>query len=193
MTNREAWFAKAIDLIAPLFLEHGYQLPSVRVSTGWPSARGTSTSKRVVGQCWKPETSEDGQSQIFISPVLDDTVTVLAVLIHELIHAWDRGENGHRGPFVAAAKDLGLEAPWTATSPGERLTATLAGFVDTLGAYPHSKITPAIERKPQKTYMAKFEAVDCCGYIARTTKKWYEQEGAPLCPHGEAMEMEVKE
>lgn len=192
-TNREAWFEKAIDRLSHIFAEHGYELPKVRVSTGWPSSRGTSTKKRVLGECWKPATAQDGLSQIFISPVLDDTTQVLAVLVHELIHAWDKGESGHRGPFVAAAKDMGLVAPWTATTPGEALTARLEAIAEDIGPYPHSAITPAVQRKTQKTYMRKLEAKGCCGYIARATIKWIEEHGTPLCPHGVEMELEVKE
>src|SRR5690625_7916726 len=107
-TNREAWFEKAIDRLSHIFAEHGYELPKVRVSTGWPSSLGTSTKKRVLGECWKPATAQDGRSQVLISAVLDDSTQGLAGLVHELIHARDKGENGHRGPLVAAAKDRGL-------------------------------------------------------------------------------------
>src|SRR5690625_6260948 len=115
-TNREAWFEKAIDRLSHIFAEHGYELPKVRVSTGWPSSRGTSTKKRVLGECWKPATAQDGLSQIFISPVLDDTTQVMAVLVIVLIIAWDKGENGHRSTFVAADEAKVIVTHWTATT-----------------------------------------------------------------------------
>ena len=47
--TREAWLLAAIELLRPLFLEKGYNLPRVRVSCGIPA---TSRRGSAVGQCW---------------------------------------------------------------------------------------------------------------------------------------------
>lgn len=188
--NRESWLQAATDELAKFFGEFGYELPEVHVSPGWPSKGGTSTKKRVLGECWKPDVSEDGQSHIFISPMLDSSVDVLGVLVHELIHAWDQGESGHRGKFIEAAKDLGLVGPWTSTSVGEELRERLDNLVETLGDYPHSKLNPSlVKKKVQTTRMIKTECIEQSGYIARLTRKWLDEYGAPYCPcHNEQME-----
>lgn len=165
-------------------------VPEVRVATGWPSRGGTSLKKRVVGECWKPSVAADGVSQVFISPMMDDSIQVLGVLVHELIHAWDEGEHGHRGPFVRAAKAVGLTGPWTATSVGPDLQPLLEEVVERLGPYPHSKLTPQVERKVQTTRQLKVECPDC-GCIVRMTRQWIDK-GLPTCYCGGEMKEEVK-
>ena len=188
--NRETWLAKASDKLCKQFI---FEDLDVHVSVGWPSRGGLSTKKRVVGQCWRPETSKDGKSHIFISPMLEDAEMVLATLLHELIHAWDRCESGHKGSFIELAKKSGLERPWTATTPGEELSLKLKALIEELGPYPHVRLEPTmVEKKVQSTRMRKFTC-DESGYIVRTTTKWFDELGAPVCPcHMNPMEPEVK-
>lgn len=179
--NRETWLEQAADELRAII-----PAPEVRVAAGWPSRGGTSLKKRVLGECWKPEVAEDGVSQIFLNPMLSDPVEVLAVLAHELIHAL-HPTAGHKGAFVDAAKEAGLVGPWTSTSAGPELTGELARIAERLGPYPHSKLTPSIERKVQTTRMIKIECPEC-GYIVRTTQKWIDV-GLPTCVCGEDMEV----
>lgn len=92
--NRESWLNTAADRLCEQFI---FETLDVHISVGWPSRGGLSNTKRRIGECWKPETSKDGKSHIFISPMLEDAEMVLATLLHELIHAWDRCESGHKG------------------------------------------------------------------------------------------------
>lgn len=179
--NRETWLEQAVDLLRDLV-----PAPDVRVAAGWPSRGGTSLKKRVLGECWKPEVAEDGVSQIFLNPMLSDPLEVLGVLVHELIHALHPSA-GHKGAFVATAKEVGLTGPWTSTAVGPELAGELARIANELGPYPHSKLTPSIERKVQTTRMIKIEC-QACGYIVRTTQKWIEV-GLPTCACGEDMEV----
>lgn len=191
--NRETWLEELVIGLTPLFLDHGYELPPVRVSTGWPSSGGLSTKRVTTGECWKPQTAADGVSQIFINPIVDDGREVAAILVHELIHAWDKGESGHRGKFIEASKDVGLKGPWTATTSGPELAGVLEGILREMPDYPHSPITPELQRPKQGTRMIKAQCPET-SYLARTTKKWLEAYGAPICPCcSETMIVEVKE
>ena len=184
--NREKWLATAAKELCERF---NFGDLDVHVSVGWPSKGGLSTKKRVVGQCWKPETSRDGKSHIFISPMLEEPTYVLAVLLHEMIHAWDRGESGHRGSFATMAAKCGLEKPWTATRAGADLQQRLVILANELGTYPHVTLEPkAVERKVQSTRLLKLTA-PCCQYTVRVTKKWIDI-GLPMCPCGTEMEQE---
>lgn len=185
--NREHWLQDAVEHLAPVFKQRtGLGLPDVHVSVGWPSTRGLSAKRRTVGQCWP--TQEHG-AQIFISPLLDDAFDVLAVLVHELVHAL-HPYSGHRGDFVASARSMGLVKPWTATSAGEDLEPVLTQLIGELGEFPHSKIEPGSPKlKPQTTRMRKIECPED-GYTVRTTSKWLDI-GLPTCPCG--TEMEVSE
>lgn len=187
---REEWLHNAVEKVSALLSERAeVSVPQVRVSAGWPSKGGTSLKKRVIGQCWKAEASEDGVAQIFISPMLDDGIAVLAVLVHELIHAV-HPEAKHQGAFINTAKAVGLTPKWTATSAGEELTELLTGISTDLGIYPHSKITPVVQEKVQTTRMLKVVCPNC-EYTVRTTAKWLDK-GNPSCPDGDEMFEEVK-
>lgn len=187
-STREEWLTAAIELLAPLYAEVGESLPTVRVSVGWPGGSGRNNS--VIGQCWATAASGDSVSQIFISPVLDDAVRVLDVLAHELIHALDDNESGHKGRFAKVAKGIGLTGKMTATVAGAELEARLQGLAVELGAYPHSAISPAVGVKKQTTRMLKVECSEGSGYVARMTRKWLEEFGAPFCPcHSERMDV----
>lgn len=187
---REQWLHNGVEALRPLFAEQGRELPEqVRVSVGWPGGRNK--SKNTIGQCWNGIAATDGVAQIFISPVLDDAEQVLHVLAHELIHAAMDLGTGHKGEFVVWAKEIGLVRPWTATTPGEELAERLKGIAEELGEYPHAKLNTSVGGPPkQSTRMLKVECADGSGYIVRTTKKWLEEYGPPLCPCHEAL-MEV--
>lgn len=185
LQTREEWLVAAVAALAPLFAEVGETLPEVRVSVGWPGGGGKKNN--VIGQCWASAASKDKVSQLFISPVLDDASRVLDVLAHELVHAVDDCQSGHKGRFAKVAKGIGLEGKMTATVAGEELKAKLDAIVDELGAYPHAAIVPALSGvKKQGTRMLKVVCPED-GYTIRTTQKWLDL-GTPTCPCGTQME-----
>jgi hypothetical protein len=70
----------------------------------------------------------------------------------------------------------------TATTAGPELRVTLAEHIASIGPYPHGRLN-ASDRpgKKQTTRMLK-AACAVTGYTVRLTKKWIDDEGAPLCP-----------
>ena len=194
--TREQWLELAVLKLTPLFTEVDVELPRVRVSVGWPSKGGLKATGKVVGQCWKGCVSTDGVAQVFISPVLGgDIVQTLGILIHELVHASDDCESGHKGHFTKTVRAIGLQGKPTATVVGEdsELAERLRGIAKELGEYPHAAMdVMEVERErtrtKQTTRMLKLECPND-GYIARTTAKWLDELGAPRCPCG--MEMEL--
>ncbi|QWY81874.1 SprT-like protease [Microbacterium phage Honk] len=203
--TREEWLVAAVAALTPLFEAVGQTVPAVRVSVGWPGGRGDKSA--TIGQCWASRASDDKVAQIFISPVLDDAPRVLDVLAHELVHAVDDCENGHKGRFATIAKGIGLTGKMTATVAGEELKATLTDIADELGAYPHAALAkgftiragipgapkggpegepgdggPILGEPKQSTRMLKTSCAEGSGYIARLTRKWLDEYGAPICP-----------
>lgn len=178
--NREKYLQSAIDVFAKgLFKLNGYGLPEVKVSVGFPFGR---CSKKIIGQHWVPEASDDLKGSIFISPTIDDTIQVLAVLIHELVHASVGNQHGHGGVFKQCALAVGLTGPMTETLPGDRLAERLRGVSLKLGPYPHSKLNLNMRSiKKQTTRMVKMECPEC-GYIARTSWKNIAEAGPVFCP-----------
>jgi hypothetical protein len=181
--TREQWLNALADKFRPLFSDTGFILhEKLRISVGWPSHKALSRKKRVVGQCWSPECSTDGSTEIFISPFLGDAYQAAETLLHEMIHAC--GLHGHKGNFITCAKKLGFTTPWTSTPASDDLRTRIMEIVGTLPGYPHATLDQtAMEKlaKKQSTRLIKCECADC-KYVVRTTKKWLDDKGAPICP-----------
>lgn len=183
--TREMWLITAVEAMKPLFKDKGYEVPPVRVACGWPSIGATSTKKRRIGECWSKESATDKTCQIFISPWLIDTTSeggVLATLVHEVVHAVVGNKEGHNKVFGKCARAVGLEGKLTATTAGEALTAQMKEWATKLGDYPHARLDSfKSPTKKQTTRMVKCEC-GVCGYTVRTSRKWLEEAGAPICP-----------
>lgn len=190
--TREEWLVAATAALAPLFEAIGETIPAVRVSVGWPGGRGKKND--VIGQCWPTSLSADKVAQVFISPVLADGVKVLDVLTHELVHAVDDCQSGHKGRFTKVAKALGLTGKMTATVAGEDLKASLEGILEDLGEYPHAALASgqgAEGPAKQGTRMLKVECGEGSGYVVRMTRKWIDEYGTPSCPCHDAPMIEA--
>lgn len=186
--TREQWLEQATrKLQRSVFGPADITLPEVRVSVGWPSKGGRAKKQTVIGQCWATKATKDDVAQLFISPTQDSGLRVLDVLAHELVHAVDDCENGHKGPFVDMIRRIGLEGKPTATTAGPELKATLERILEQLGEFPHAAIDPTQGERKQGTRMLKVQCYDS-DYIVRMTQKWIDTVGLPLCPcHGEEM------
>ena len=183
---REGWLNAALLLVrSHLVATAAVDVPqATRVSCGFPG--GGSAFKRI-GECWSASASKDGNHEIFVSPVLDSAESVLAVLLHEAIHAAVGTKAGHKGPFKRAAVAAGLTGKMTATQPSDALKPILTEWANALGVYPHGALT-LTQRRKQGTRLIKCRCSDC-GYTVRTTRQWLER-GAPICPTNE-IPMEV--
>ena len=186
MKTREEWLVAATNLLREDFSAVGAEIPEkVHVTCGWPSKGGRPGKKQAVGECWKPECSEGGYTEMVINPMLGEGLAALDVLTHELVHAAVGCDEGHKGPFRVTAKAIGLEGKMTATVAGETLLVRLRQIKTELGEYPHAKLTPK-DKKPQGTRMLKVICPDC-GWMARTSRKWINL-GLPTCGCGKLME-----
>jgi hypothetical protein len=145
----------------------------------FPQSNARSAKNRAVGEHWSARASADQTHEILISPVIDDPVRVLGILVHELAHASTDGD-GHKGRFPALVKALSLEGKPTATVEGERFKAEYQPLLEDLGAYPHAKLECWDEPQVQGTRMLK-AACPCCGYTVRLSAKWA-AVGLPECP-----------
>lgn len=175
---RQKWLEALVHALRPYFSKAGFAVPAnVRVSIGWP--RGSHGRGKAIGQCWSDSASSDKHHEIFISPALTDSVQIVGVMVHELVHAVVGTKAGHKGEFKSAALAVGLEGKMTATTSGPELTSWSKDFVKAEGKYPGGAINDSA-RKKEGTRLIKCECTTC-GYIVRTTKKWIEEKGAPYC------------
>lgn len=179
--NREEWLLAMTERLQEPFKRLGAPLPpNIRVSCGFPLGKPYRGERRIHGQCFHSKISADGSSQVFISPRISDSLEVGSILVHELVHAADRCESGHKGNFRRIATAIGLEGRMASTTAGLELTARLNDIIKEIGQYPHAALNP--QRHPQSTRMVKLVCPHC-GYIVRTTAKWL-AVGSPKCPDG---------
>jgi hypothetical protein len=182
MTHREAWLLALAEKLRPDFTAHGAMIPTkLRISCGWPSTRALSGRNRAIGECWTPTASQDGTTEIFVSPCIDAPLMVAEILVHELVHAAVGTECGHKGAFKRLACMIGLEGPMRSSHAGEALRERLNILIAELGSYPHATLDAAQgSRKKQTTRLLKV-LCPVCGYTVRTTRQWLAQ-GLPTCP-----------
>ena len=186
--NREQWLDVAVKELTPLltFAKAPAFKPPL-VSVGFPRGSRGGNGK-TIGQCWSEKCSADKERcHIFVHPELVDSVRVLDVLLHELVHAAVGTECGHRGAFRKVAVAVGLEGKMTATVAGDDLTERLNRIVDSIGDYPHVKLSSSSAAK-KGSRLLKFEC-HSCGCIARMTRKWLEMLPPPTCGCGYQMEV----
>ncbi|HEY6324210.1 MAG TPA: transcription elongation protein SprT [Thermoanaerobaculia bacterium] len=184
--TREQWLQSAVDHLRPVFLAQGVAVPpAVHVSMGFPSTGALARRSRRIGECWPPEASRDGLHHLFLSPLLAEPLPVLAILVHELVHAAVGLRARHGPPFRRLALALGLRGRMTSTTAGPELAARLAELAAGLGAFPHAGLLANPARSKQTTRLRKV-ACPACGYTVRVTAKWI-AAGLPICPCGNAM------
>ncbi|MCC7065852.1 MAG: transcription elongation protein SprT [Planctomycetes bacterium] len=187
MPSREDWLGRMVDALRPAFAEHGHPLPErIRVSCGWPSRSALSGKAQRIGEAWSQLCSADGAHETFLSPVLADPVDVGAVLVHELVHHAVGVQAGHKGPFRTLALAVGLTGPMRATTAGAALRVRLHALAEAIGPYPHATLSGGNGKKKQSTRMLKVTCPEC-GCIARMTRQWLEEVGAPTCACGGTM------
>lgn len=175
MKNRETYLSQAITALRPKFKAIGAPLPTnLKVTTGFPSKSAGRASRQRVGEFWDASASADNMHNILISPVLDDPIQVLGVLVHELVHAAVGVEAGHGPNFKRRALAIGLEGKMTATTTGKELSAYLEILSIRLGAYPHGALRP--NHKKQTARMIKVTCDDIvCGMVFRTSRRWIDE------------------
>jgi len=147
--TREEWLNEAGLRIGKMVAgAAGNPVPRLYVSVGFPKGAKGGRGGRAVGQCWDGSSSKDGAPHVFVCPTIDDPVEVLAILLHEQVHAAVGCKEGHRGRFVKTMKAAGMVKPWTSSVPGEVLAGNLKDIAAGLGPYPHSALIPKLKVKP---------------------------------------------
>lgn len=187
--NREAWLARAVELLRPMLEAAGGKLP-VRLQAGvsWPKGKGSDT----IGQCFYKGWTADGTIHVIVSPTLgSDAGRVLDVLLHELVHACCAEHNcGHKGPFKTLATAVGLTGKMTATVASEPLKVALAAMAEQLGPYPHAVMKGATAPKSWKRGAGKrivLRSTNDHDYYVYMSREMLDEHGAPCDPWGDEM------
>ncbi len=185
--TREEWLLAAAPVLTDWLRGAGAPVFACPlVSVGFPSKRALSKKNQAIGQCWT--IPGERRSHVFVSPVMAEAADVLAVLVHELIHA-AVPKAGHKGPFKTIAKAVGLAGKMTATVAGDDLKEKLASLATELGSYPHRALTAEEVEKAMPKQGTRMLKIYCraCGYTVRGSAKWI-AAGLPTCCCGTKME-----
>lgn len=197
--TREDWLQAAIAYLRPRYdtmprkakkgeQAETYTLPpkdKLHAIISWAKGGG----KKVIGQCFPVTWTQDGSTYVLVVPTIEDPVQVLAILVHELIHAL--GIMNHGKDFKYVATKLGLEGKMKSTVPGEAMTAELKKLAAELGPLPHIALVPP--PKPTKDtegrkVRMKLRSPVNEEFVVEMTPKRFAEFGAPTCPEsGEPM------
>jgi len=192
--SRERYLMDSVKLMNDrVFKQSGYEVPKdVKVSCGFPASGGRTGSKKMtVGTCHNRASSKAEINEIYISPTQADSLEVLGILAHELIHAIDDCENGHKGLFRTIAVDIGLTGKMTATTIGDKLKIKLQSIIAELGKYPHAEVSTG-NKKKQGTRMLKHVCEHDCGASCYQSAK-QSDENPMLCSNCTTHAMETEE
>ena len=167
--NRETWLNLMIDKSVPLFDEAGFKISDIRekLKASCSVMVGMRKSKKfnAIGQHLPTEWNKDSNHELLISPVLEDEITVVGVLIHEMVHAIQRHLYGndvqpHGKEFRTIALAVGLQGKMTATTESPELKIKIEKWIKEVGKYPHSKVN-FDDRKKQSTRNLLLWCPDC--------------------------------
>lgn len=190
LPTREDWLRRAVAEMAAWLPEVGESLdPHIApISCGFP--KGRHGAGRAIGECYHPGACPGAEElrPIFICPTLEKPNEVLAVVLHEIVHAALPKEVAHKKRFKDAVFGLGLTGKATATvcEPGSDLDKRFDALVEKLGPYPHSAM--GLRRKVVKgAGWPRYKSVNEEAYKVLVSPKMLEEHGAPLDPWGDEM------
>ena len=151
--NRETYLEVAKAEISTLFKSKGYpfkakDLKGIKVTTSFPTSGGQSASAPIGLCCY----AYNSNTEILISPVLggktiDESIEVLAVLTHELVHAYLGAGFGHGREFKKIATSVGLTGRMTTTTAGEEFKKWAKETIKKIGKFPHEKFDLGARKK----------------------------------------------
>ena len=183
LITREEWLVYGVELLQDrVFKQADLEIPKdVKVACGFPSSNAKAGKNQAIGVCHPRSHSEDKVNEIFINPCESDSLRVLDVLAHELIHAIDDCKNGHKKPFKDMAVAIGLTGKMTATVASPELEEILQKMVVEIGKYPHAKIDTS-QKKKQTTRQKKVECSSREGIFYTSRKHLQALSDYSPCP-----------
>ena len=170
--NREAWLNKATDLINNHYARKGYSLEAIRseimISCGYPPNTRTGSKNTTFGVHINPIASDSGKHEIFLNPIMSDSLEVIDVLAHELVHAiqthlFPNAKKPHGAEFkkICKAVDMTGSEKFAQAEASEDFKKDLNDIIHQIGEYPHSAINLNAKRKKQTTRNIKVECTVC--------------------------------
>ena len=169
--TREEYLQRAYSLLNEVaFKPNGQECPPVNISCSWIIGNRTA-NKKTLGACSERDASTGKINEIKIVPTVDDSFLAIDTLAHEMAHAVDNCQNGHKAPFRKICLAVGLDgnSQMTYAEAGEKLGKTIKNIIATIGEYPHKAVIVGNAKK-QSTRNLKVEC-NKCDFSFRTSRK----------------------
>ena len=182
--TREEYLMAGKKELSKLFKQAGHTVPKdVKVTMSLPTKNARPSKVQTIGQCFSRSASDGGINEILITPLLNNSISVLETLTHELVHAIDDCQHGHKAPFKRIAEAVGLEGKMTNTIAGEELTEKIKAIVKKLGRYPHKKLNLSGKKQTTRNLpilCTNYDFHGMNGQPQRTTHKMVDNSPLPV-------------
>jgi len=179
--TREEYLQRAYVLLnETAFKPNEQECPAIKVSCSF--IVGTRASnKKTMGQCAPRSHSDADINEIRIVPTVDDSFEAIDTLAHEMAHAVDDCQNGHKAQFKKICLAVGLDGNkhMRYAEAGEKLGKTIKNIIATIGEYPHDKVDISNVKK-QGSRMLKHICENDCGASCYQSAK-QSDENPMLC------------
>ena len=183
--NRETYLNIMIDKALPLFDNAGFNMSEIRdrLKVSCSFIKGTrGSANNAIGVHYNTTCSKNGNHEMMIEPSVDNSLTAISVLIHEMVHSIQThlyhdskgflNVRPHGKEFAKIAKCVGLEGKMTATIPGERLKETINGWIKEVGEYPHSSLNLSkVKKQTTRNLKVQCSAMHCNNHFRASRLK----------------------
>tara|TARA_R110000764_G_scaffold102665_1_gene188239 strand:- start:178 stop:810 length:633 start_codon:yes stop_codon:yes gene_type:complete len=189
INTREQWLNIAAQLMIDEIVSPVIRIetPLIRYSLTAPK---TAQKKGVIlGECWNREASTDNHNEIFITANMDNSLRILDVLLHEIIHAYDNNLSGHKKGFIDMCKLVGLKGgdngrskeSFTCTEPTPQLSYQLKDIILDIGEIPHAKMNSDLSGKTKQKNRQLLVACTNCDFKFRASQKMIDSMAINTC------------
>jgi len=180
--STQEWINLIVNWTIATLASHGVSNPTLQLVVSPGFCSGGSRRTKTLGQCYNPQSASDKKTNhIFLNPRMDNSITIIGVIIHEVIHAVIGIDKKHGREFKEAMSICNLTGKPTATMLDEHGVEWANKVIEKYGAYPRPSFTGEGIKK-QKTNLIK-ACCPKCGYTIRVTQKWINYSH-PICPTG---------
>lgn len=189
INSREQWLKIAAAIITDEIITPVIDIPTPLIRYSLTAPKTGQSKGIVLGECWNRAASTDAHNEIFITANLDDSARILDVLVHEMIHAYDNNQNGHKGPFISLCKLVGLEGgdngrsknSFTCTIAGAKLKTQLEDIIETIGDIPHAAMDSNLSGKPKQKNRQLLVSCKRCDFKFRASRKIIDSMTSQTC------------
>jgi len=181
INSREEWLNIAAGIITTEIIEPVIDLPAPPARYSLTAPKTAQKKSVILGECWNRAASSDGYNEIFITANMgeSDSLNILAVTIHEMMHAYDNNVNGHKAPFIKLCKLVGLEGgnngrtknSFTCTVPSLELIDKLNALIERIGPIPHAAMNVSLNGKPKQKNRQLLVKCKQCEFKFRASQK----------------------